>query len=197
MRMRKRTRTVTVGSGEWRGRPLSYPDDAVLRPTMQRTKHSLFSSLGGALRGAVFVDCFAGAGGVGIEALSLGAGHVHFIEARRDAVDALRANLTLCGADSSRYHVHHARVADVFAREPGPLADARIVFADPPYDTDVDLEFLVPLRAGRFDRLELVIVEHRTKQPVTAPAGLRVDRERRFGETTLTYLVPEPEPEGD
>jgi 16S rRNA (guanine966-N2)-methyltransferase len=195
--MRKRTRTVTVGSGEWRGRVLAYPGDAVLRPTMQRTKHSLFSSLGGRLRGAVFVDCFAGAGAVGIEALSLGARRVHFIETRRDAVDALRANLSLCGADSARYHVHHARVSDVLAGEPGPLADATILFADPPYDLDVTMEFLAPLRADRFEQLEIVVVEHRSKQRVAPPPGLRVDRERRFGETTLTYLVPGPHPEGD
>ena len=56
---------MAVGSGEWRGRALEYPDDITLRPTMQRTKHSLFSSLGRRLRGAVFADCFAGAGGVG------------------------------------------------------------------------------------------------------------------------------------
>ena len=188
--MRRRTRTVTVGSGEWRGRVLSYPDDTELRPTMQRTKHSMFSSLVAALRGAVFVDCFAGAGGVGIEALSLGAKHVHFIEERRDAVEALRANLSLCGAAPSRYHVHHARVADVFAREPNPLADAAIVFADPPYDIDVGAAFLEGLRPDRFERLELVVIEHRTKRGIIAPPGLSVERERRFGETTLSYLVP-------
>jgi 16S rRNA (guanine966-N2)-methyltransferase len=187
--MRRHTRTVTVGSGEWRGRVLSYPDDAALRPTMQRTRHSMFSSLGSALRGAVFVDCFAGAGGVGIEALSMGAGHVHFIEARRDAVEALHANLTLCGAAPSRYHVHHAQVADVLAREPNPFADASIVFADPPYDIDVEAAFLGPLRPERFERLELVVVEHRSKNAITAPRGLRVERERRFGDTTLSYLV--------
>jgi 16S rRNA (guanine966-N2)-methyltransferase len=157
---------------------------------MQRTKHSLFSSLGRRLRGAVFADCFAGAGGVGIEALSLGAGHVHFIETRRDAVAALRANLALCGAPPSRYDVHQGSVADILAREPNPLAEAAIIFADPPYDMDLAGGFLDAFRAERFPRLETVVIEHRTKRAVTAPAGLRVDRERRFGETMLTYLVP-------
>jgi 16S rRNA (guanine966-N2)-methyltransferase len=188
--MRRKQRTVAVGSGEWRGRALRYPDDAVLRPTMQRTKHSLFSSLGSALRGAVFVDCFAGAGGVGIEALSLGAGHVHFIEARRDAVEALRENLALCGAPPSRYDVHQGSVADILAREPNPLAAASIIFADPPYDMDLAGAFLDALRAERFPRLEAVVIEHRSKRPVTPPPGLCVDRERRFGETMLSYLVP-------
>ena len=84
--MRRQQRAVVVGSGEWRGRVLVYPDDPALRPSMQRTKHSLFSSLGTEIRGAVFADCYAGAGAVGIEALSLGAARVHFVEERRDAV---------------------------------------------------------------------------------------------------------------
>lgn len=194
--MRRRTRTVTVGSGEWRGRALRYPDDASLRPTMQRTRHSFFSSLGDALRGAVFVDCFAGAGGVGIEALSRGAGHVHFVESRRDAVEALRENLSLCGAAPSRYHVHHARAAEVLSRDPNPLSGASIIFADPPYDTDVESEFLEVLRPGRFEHLDMVVIEHRSKRAIVPPRGFRIERERRFGETTLTYLVPEPEREG-
>jgi 16S rRNA (guanine966-N2)-methyltransferase len=157
---------------------------------MQRTKHSLFSSLGERLRGAVFVDCFAGAGGVGIEALSLGAGHVHFIEERRDAIEALRANLSLCGAAPSRYDVHHARVGDVLAREPSPLSEASIIFADPPYEMDLERGFLDALQPERFAELELVVIEHRSKRAVTPPAGLCVVRARRFGETTLTYLGP-------
>ena len=188
---------MTIGIGEWRGRTLAYPDDTALRPTMQRTKHSFFSSVGAAaLRGTVFVDAFAGAGGVGLEALSLGAGFVHFIEARRDAVEALRTNLSLCGAATTRYHVHHARVADVLLREPNPLADAVIMFADPPYDADVGKEFLDALRPVLFPSLELVVIEHHSKRPVLAPPGLSVERERRFGETTLSYLVPGESQEG-
>ncbi|HEX6790103.1 MAG TPA: RsmD family RNA methyltransferase [Candidatus Krumholzibacteria bacterium] len=191
--MRRRTRSVTVGSGEWRGRALRYPDDAALRPTMQRTKHSFFSSLGGALRGVVFADCFAGAGAVGIEALSLGAGFVHFIELQRDAVEALRANLVLCGAPSSRYHVHHARVAEVLARDPNPLRGVSVLFADPPYDADIERELLDALRPERFDHLDMAVIEHRSKHAVVAPDGFLIQRERKFGETTLTYLVQEGE----
>jgi 16S rRNA (guanine966-N2)-methyltransferase len=188
--MRSRTRTVTVGSGEWRGRVLRYPDDSALRPSMQRTRHSLFSSLGDALRGAVFADCFAGAGAVGIEALSLGAAQVHFIESGREAIEALHANLTICGAAPSRYHVHRARVAEVLAREPNPMAGCSIIYADPPYDADLDAELFHDLDPARFAGLRTVVVEHRTKQRIVPQLSLRVYHERRFGDTTLTYLVP-------
>ena len=188
--MRNRTRTVTVGSGEWKGRVLRYPDDPGLRPSMQRTKHSMFSSLGSRLRGAVFADLFAGGGAVGIEALSLGAAFVHFAETGREAVAALEANLTICGAPASRYHVHRARVAELLAREPNPMAGSSIIYADPPYDADLAAELLDALDAARFPDLDAVVVEHRTKQRVVPPPSLRIERERRFGDTTLTYLIP-------
>src|SRR5678816_2408067 len=117
-----------------KGRVLRYPDDPGLRPSMQRTKHSMFSSLGSRLRGAVFADLFAGGGAVGIEALSLGAAFVHFAETGREAVAALEANLAICGAPASRYHVHRARVAELLAREPNPMPGSSIIYADPPYD---------------------------------------------------------------
>jgi 16S rRNA (guanine966-N2)-methyltransferase len=195
--MQRRTRTVTVGSGEWKGRALRYPDDAALRPSMQRTKHSLFSSLGRRLHGAVFADCFAGAGAVGIEALSLGAAFVHFVEMRREAIAALEQNLAICAAPASRYHVHRTRVADVLASESNPMAGSSIIYADPPYDADLDAEFFHHLDPMRFPTLHTVVVEHRSKQRVVPQPSLRLSHERRFGDTTLTYLVPvAPEKEG-
>jgi 16S rRNA (guanine966-N2)-methyltransferase len=180
-----------VGSGEWKGRVLRYPDDPGLRPSMQRTKHSMFSSLGGELRGAVFADCFAGGGAVGIEALSLGAAFAHFVELSREAVVALEANLAICGVPASRYHVHRARVADVLAREPNPMADSSIIYADPPYDADLEAEFFQALDPTRFPELGTVVVEHRTKQRMVPRQSLRLFNERRFGDTTLTYFVPQ------
>ncbi len=179
-----------MGSGEWKGRVLRYPDDPGLRPSMQRTKHSMFSSLGDRLRGAVFADLFAGAGAVGIEALSRGAGFVHFVEVGREAVAALEANLAICGAPASRYHVHRARVAQVLASEPNPVRDCSIIYADPPYDADLEEEFFRVLDPARFPALQTVVVEHRTKRPVVPQLSLRLAHERRFGDTTLTYLVP-------
>jgi 16S rRNA G966 N2-methylase RsmD len=86
--------------------------------------------------------------------------------------------------------VHRARVADVLAREPNPMADASIIYADPPYDADPNAEFFHHLDVTRFPELEMVIVEHRTKQRIVPQLSLRLFNERRFGDTTLTYLVP-------
>jgi 16S rRNA (guanine966-N2)-methyltransferase len=157
---------------------------------MQRTKLSLFSSLGASVVGTVFADLFAGAGAVGIEALSRGAARVHFVERREDAIQALRENLEACRVSDARVSVLAGTVESVLAARPCPIADARIVFADPPYDVDPNDGLLGRFHAPEFARLEWLVVEHRARVALTPPSGLVVVRQRRFGDTVLTYMAP-------
>lgn len=188
------TRRVRIAGGVWRGRALRYPEG--IRPTMQRTKESLFSSLGDEIHGAVFTDLFAGAGGMGIEALSRGASRVHFVESAAAPLRALRENVKHFGAEEKRVRIHPARVDELLRARPCPIADAEIVFADPPYDVDLQEAIFSALDVDACAALRRLIVEHRAKVPVIPGPGLRVERSRRFGETMLTYFVPEREREG-
>ncbi len=186
--MRRDQRTVTIGSGHLRGRVLRYPEVASLRPSMQRTKASLLSSLADELQGAVFADLYAGAGAVGIEAISRGAQFVHFVERERAALDALRDNVRVCDiVDRSR--VHADTVARVLDARPCPLAAATIAFADPPYEADIDDELLRRIDVAALPALHWLVVEHRTRVVPATPDGMQSERARRFGDTTLTYFV--------
>lgn len=189
--MHRSKSTVTIGGGAWRGRALAYPPGSRVRPSMQRTRSSLFSSLGERVHGAVFADLFAGGGAVGLEALSRGAAHAHFVERSREAVAAIRENVRVLGLESDRATVHAAAVAAVLDAEPCPIADATIVFADPPYDVDVNDEMLRRFRVREFVQLETVVVEHRVRTVLSPPPGLVITRERRFGDTVLTTLSPD------
>lgn len=191
--MRRNALTVTIGGGTLRGRVLRYPEGPGLRPSMQRTKASLFSSLVHALEGATFVDLFAGAGAVGIEAISRGARFVHFVERDRAALAALRENLAACRIDAGRFMVHGESVARILDARPCPVADATLVFADPPYDADLDEALIRHVALDALPELEWLIVERQTRAAITAPAGMTMDRERRFGETTVSYFVPNEE----
>ena len=102
----------------------------------------------------------------------------------------MRANLGAVRADRSRYTIHHATAAEVLDLRPCPIGDAGIVFADPPYAADIEAGFLRRVRLDQFTELAVVIVERRTKAAVSAPGGMQIERERRFGDTTLTYFVP-------
>jgi 16S rRNA (guanine966-N2)-methyltransferase len=83
---------MRVISGTARGRPLK-PAGAATRPITDRAKESLFDILAARVVGANVLDLFAGAGSVGIEALSRGARAATFVELDRDALHAIRANL--------------------------------------------------------------------------------------------------------
>ena len=158
---------------------------------MERTRLALFSMLGERLDGLVFADLFAGAGAVGIEALSRGAQRVHFVENGGAALQALRANLEMTGIAGGRWVVHACPVATTLGAHPCPLGDSHIVFADPPYDLDPNSGLLDRLRIEEFAVLRRLVIEHASRTELAPHVGLTIDRERRFGDTMLTVLVPE------
>src|SRR4051812_34228767 len=88
---------MRVIGGEFRSRKLISIPGLTTRPTPDRLRESLFNILQPRIEGAVFLDAYAGTGAVGIEALSRGAAHAIFIERSREAMDAIRENLSALG----------------------------------------------------------------------------------------------------
>src|SRR5437879_12504438 len=99
---------MRVIAGRAGGVRLVSPKNGV-RPTMDRVKAAIFSSLGEKVIGARVLDLFAGAGGLGIEAMSRGAASAVFVESNRNAARAIERNLVISGVDG------RVRVRDVFA----------------------------------------------------------------------------------
>lgn len=180
---------MRIIAGAYKGRRLVTPRGDVTRPTADQVRIALMDTLMPWLPGARLLDLFAGAGGVGLEALSRGAAHVTFVERDARAVAALRDNVAALGVGAA------ARVV----RDPVPRALARLgregdrfglVFLDPPYDTDLTAATLAALGEGTLLAEDArVVAQHRTKGAPPDVAGvLRAFRTRRFGETTLTFF---------
>ena len=74
---------MRIIAGSYRGRALATLRGQALRPTGERLRQSFFDVLGDSVRDGVFVDCYAGSGAVGLEALSRGAARVFLIEEAR------------------------------------------------------------------------------------------------------------------
>ena len=180
---------MRIIAGAYKGRRLITPRGDVTRPTADQVRIALLDTLMPWLPQARLLDLFAGAGGVGLEALSRGAAHVTFVERDARAVAALRDNVATLGvADATRV------VRDDVLRALGALARAGerfgLVFLDPPYDAEATTTTLAALADGALltDRA-LVIAQHLTKRAPRDTAGvLRAFRTRRFGETTLTFF---------
>ena len=161
------------------------------RPLADRVKQTLFAILEPDLRGATFLDLFAGSGAAGIEALSRGAAHATFVDQDQGAVRIIKANLQLTGL-ADRATVTRGEVL-AWLRDPArtdePPRD--VVLLDPPYwDAAVliaALEALGPLLAPT----ARVVAKHFWRDAPPARVGLLAsDRERRFGETALTFYRP-------
>ena len=175
-------------AGVARGIRLDAPGPAT-RPLADRVKQTLFAILEPDLPGANVLDLFAGSGAAGLEALSRGAAHATFVERDRTAAAIIAANL-------ARTHLAGARArivrAEAIAWLGGPDAAAAgpfgIVIVDPPY-AEVELlaaalEALAPVLAPG----ARVVAKHFWRDPPPAQVGLLAsERERRFGETTLTF----------
>ena len=87
---------MRIISGSAKGRILKSPKGMLTRPTLDRTRESLFNILAnGVLEGASVLDIFAGTGALGLEALSRGAAHCVFIDHYTQAL--IRQNAELCG----------------------------------------------------------------------------------------------------
>jgi 16S rRNA (guanine966-N2)-methyltransferase len=180
---------VRIIAGAYKGRRLATPRGATTRPTADQVRTALLDTLMPWLPQARLLDLFAGAGGVGLEALSRGAAHATFVERDARAVQALRANVTALGVEGAarivRDDVRHA--LQTLSRASGRFD---VVFLDPPYEGD-DVTTTLDALAG-LDLLAeggVIVAQHLTKRaPPPSMGALAAFRTRRFGETTLTFF---------
>ncbi len=127
--MASRGRGLRVVAGELRGRGIDVAPGT--RPTIDRLRAAIFDSLG-APPPARVLDCYAGSGAFGIEALSRGAERVRFIERDSRACGVIRANLRRLGLE----HAAGVERADVLRADLAAGAPYGMVLADPPYADD-------------------------------------------------------------
>ncbi|QSB06185.1 16S rRNA (guanine(966)-N(2))-methyltransferase RsmD [Natronoglycomyces albus] len=177
-------------AGTLKGRRLVTPRGTRTRPTSERVREALFSSLapGGNLEGLHVADLFAGSGAVGIEACSRGATRALFVEAHAPTAQLLRRNLSDLGIRQG-VEVLTASVNSVVAKSATEQYD--IVFADPPYELGEDQlgQILHDLAANGWlaEGADLVI-ERSGKSPEPAwPDVVGKSRSRRYGSSTLWY----------
>jgi 16S rRNA (guanine966-N2)-methyltransferase len=172
-----------VSGGEARGRRLKAPKN--IRPTQGIVKQAIFNMVGPDIEGADVLDLFAGSGALGIEALSRGAASVTFVDQQPRGLAILRQNLDALGF-KDRARLVRSDVVRWLEASPEAVRSADYVFLDPPYEDVVLDRALQALDRGVGEAL--VLAEHSRRQPLPALQRLRVDRERRYGDTIVTVL---------
>jgi 16S rRNA (guanine(966)-N(2))-methyltransferase RsmD len=161
-----------------------------VRPTMDRVKAAIFSSLGEEIIGANVLDLFAGTGALGIEALSRGAASALFVEDNSAAIAAIERNLARTKLEG------RIRRQDVFSflRSTQTREPFKIIFADPPYEraksgeefTSLLLED--PRLAGMLEPSGIFVLEKRPAEQVAGMPLWNTIRAKAYGATEVLFL---------
>jgi 16S rRNA (guanine966-N2)-methyltransferase len=180
---------MRVIAGRAGGIRLAVPKHGV-RPTMDRVKAAIFSSLGETIIGARVLDLFAGTGALGIEALSRGAASAIFVEDDRQSAEAIERNLA---KTKLKARVRHQDVFD-FLRQRSNADRFQIIFADPPYEKGqpdqncteklLNNESLPQL----LEPTGIFVLEKRPSETVSELKLWRLIRQKSYGATEVLFL---------
>jgi 16S rRNA (guanine966-N2)-methyltransferase len=185
---------MRVIAGSAGGIQLEVPRRGV-RPTMDRVKAAIFSSLGQKVVGARVLDLFAGSGALGIEALSRGAASAFFVEEDRKAMEAIERNLAKIGSEAK------TRRQEVFEflGHADSLGKFDIIFADPPYERTRDgRRFTEELLTDK-SLLQLLewdgvfVLEKRPGEALVETPFWKLLRRKTYGATEVLFLSYNPQ----
>lgn len=185
---------MRITAGTAGGTILASPKGPAIRPTPDKVKQAVFSSLGERVVGARVLDLFTGSGALGLEALSRGAASAALVDASRFCMEAVRTN-----ADKARLldlvEVHRSdsiRFIEQLAQA-GKQFD--LIFADPPYEKSRRSEASLARKLLNCPALVsilapdgLLVLEHFKDDSLEAVESWEVQRELRHGDTVVVFL---------
>jgi 16S rRNA (guanine966-N2)-methyltransferase len=185
---------VRIVGGEFRGRTLATPKSNAIRPTIDRTRESLFNIIGHvypeAIEDARVIDLFAGTGAVGLEALSRGCRSALFVENSVEGRGLLWENIEQFGL--------HGR-ARILRRDAtklggvGTIEPFHFLFADPPYGEGLGEAALAAAHEGGWLLPgALVVVEERADVTLSVDPVFVSLEQRLFGDTRIHFFRYQP-----
>ena len=186
---------MRVTGGIAGGIPLVAPRSDKVRPTMDQVRAAIFSSLAERIAGANALDLFAGAGSLGIEALSRGARAVTFVERDRAAAECIRRNLEKTKLAAGRVVAQDAFA--FLAHRTDATGAFDLIFADPPYTThEQPIDYARELTGSDHLKTALLpdgvfILEKSPRHRLEIdPDFWNIIRQKRYGSTEVLFLGP-------
>jgi len=151
--------SIRIIAGKHRGRKLPVLMAEGLRPTTDRVKETVFNWLMPYIQDSICLDCFAGSGGLGFEALSRGAAYVSFIELNKAAAKQLQANQHLLKADN--ISVIQSEALEFIKKN---MKKYDVVFLDPPFRKNYIEQTTILLDENSLSENALIYVEMESEQ---------------------------------
>lgn len=176
---------MRVITGTARGRKLVTPEGIDVRPTTEKVKEGIFSSIQFDIENAQILDLFAGSGQMGIEALSRGASHTVFVDSSVKAIKCVNENLRNTGL---------LRQAEVISRDSYDYIRLTaqkfdIIILDPPYRYG-HIHKLLPLAEKKLNNGGFIICEYEKEaETPSAPENMVLKKTYRYGKINVSVFV--------
>ena len=173
---------MRVITGSARGRQLVTPEGMDTRPTTDKVKEAVCSSLQFDFPEAVVLDLFAGSGQMAIEALSRGAKRAVLIDSDARAIGCIRQNIKACGFEDSASVLRSEALS--YLTRTNECFD--IAFLDPPYRHDT-LAKVLPVLAGKMQPHGIIVCEHEPecKLPETI-LNFHLQKQKKYGKIVIS-----------
>lgn len=171
--------SIRICAGTYGSRRIECPAKGV-RPTTDRVKQAIFSTLPFDLNGTRVLDLFAGSGNLGIEALSRGSGEATFVDSSRTCAVVIEKNLRTLKANEQAKVIK----SDIssFIEKCGEKFD--VIFMDPPYNKGLASQ-LAPRVYKLLKTGGVLVIEHSPDEPIPFHPW----KIRRYGDTMITYIM--------
>ena len=184
---------MRIIAGKFRGRRLQALPGTTTRPTSDKLRETLFNILAPWIEDTVFIDCYAGTGAVGIEALSRGARAAYLIESDAAAVQVIEKNISWMTTREA-VHTRRGQVARVLPTLGPSGVRADICFLDPPYTQLADAVAVIETLAGStlMNSAGWIILEHASRDATPEAVGAEPHRWTRTrllkqGDSALSF----------
>ena len=182
---------MRVVSGLARGHKLICLDGESVRPTSDRVKEAIFSSISERLYGSRFLDMFSGSGAIGIEALSRGASYVAFVEESAEHAEIINKNLAhvskaIPDMDYKLFQKDALESVQTF-KNLGLQFD--IIFLDPPYKSGLWEDALRGIyESGLLSEAGIIVLEISKDEKEPAAPCFDIAKKKFYGSTAIYYM---------
>lgn len=175
---------MRIIGGKHRGRKLTGFSVGEIRPTSDRAREALFNILTPRIVGAIVLDLFCGSGGLGLEAVSRGAGRAHFNDISKNSLAVLNKNISALG-ESGQCVVTNRDYSEFLSRTSDKFD---IIFIDPPYKEDFGVKALEIISSRNLLNDGGIAVYERDRAFEGEVDGLIKYDERKYGKAYLTFF---------
>lgn len=173
---------MRVITGLARGRKLETLSGEDVRPTTDKIKEAIFSSIQFQIQGRRFLDLFGGSGQMGIEALSRSASQAVIVDSRKESVEVIKRNLNNTGLTKDARVINMDSIAFLnLKNDPFDIA-----FLDPPYGSGL-LQKALPLVVKIMNKGGTIVCEHPIDEQMEELVGdFVLSKQRRYGKIMIS-----------